>query len=322
TGLPSASETFSRAVSKLRTRRERRLLVVSGTVRWKPGRFTEPTYRPKNCTTRASFGLITVKPDATTATSRLAVPTPIAIRPSACSLAPYGPVNAHQTNAPAAASSSTRARKPGIRKARFSIASPCYRSDITTIAMSVKLLPRASGEAIPGPVRRQDRGDTGTVRRQDRGRLAMLWCRFNLVRCPRISSARRSRPRSAHAPCPFRRRRHAPSGARAMPRPAHASGPSRHRVTGPARVTTRPAQVLRRGPFTAYGVKRGPLHAARGRGPLHADCMRRGGCPCVRRGGDGMEWNHVRHRGGTGRGTRHQRESWAWVRQPRLGPRH
>ena len=51
TGLPSASLTLSRLVSKLRTLMLTRRRTVSGRTHQKPGRATVPTYRPKNCTT-------------------------------------------------------------------------------------------------------------------------------------------------------------------------------------------------------------------------------------------------------------------------------
>src|SRR6266480_893173 len=73
TGLPSESETFSRAVSKLPTRNETDRLVENGTVQWKPAVLTVPTYRPKNWTTRASFGLSTKNP--VTSTRNRIVPT-------------------------------------------------------------------------------------------------------------------------------------------------------------------------------------------------------------------------------------------------------
>jgi hypothetical protein len=124
TGLPSASETLSRAVSKFRTRTERRRLVLNGTVQWKPASRTVPTYRPKNCTTRTSLGFTTVSPDPPTASSRLPLTRihTIGTSPVSPGRSAARPI---RTIMAAATKSSTRTtRKPLTRNARLSMTSP------------------------------------------------------------------------------------------------------------------------------------------------------------------------------------------------------
>jgi hypothetical protein len=65
--------TFSRVVSKLRTRNESRRRVVSGLTHQKPWSLSVPLYSPNSCSTRASFGFTTVRPKRPTVETTSAV---------------------------------------------------------------------------------------------------------------------------------------------------------------------------------------------------------------------------------------------------------
>src|SRR5918993_348547 len=65
-GLPSRSFTFSRALSKFRTRIDTRRFVKNGLANRNPGWRAVPTYLPNSCRTLASFGFTTKRPAAST----------------------------------------------------------------------------------------------------------------------------------------------------------------------------------------------------------------------------------------------------------------